>query len=507
MQPELSRRSFLKLVSLLPLAGALSKTSPLLLDAEQNLNILVIVFDAWSGHHVPFLGYQRNTTPQLSERIEKGAIIYHNHYAAGNSTTPGTASLLSGTLPWTHRAFKHDAPISSLQHQNIFNAFGPETFIQTYTHNNVAYRILLAYREYIDSLIPMQQLSLTNDWVENVFRNDYDMASVSAKVILRHQINHNSLFLRDIFTNLFEKNRLKITQDLADQFPDDPPTVSGQHFTLETAVDWLAKNIPLQPQPYLRYFHFLPPHAPYRHTRAEFSGKFKRIPHIVPEKEENLFSLGDSIDKINGDRRAYDEFILYVDAEFDRLMVEMEKQGLLENTLVVLTSDHGELFERGIVGHTTTAMFDPLLRVPLVIFGPGITDRVDVYDKTSCLDLLPTLTQIAGRLTPDWCEGEILPVFRTTPTDPQRTIYSVNAKANEKLKPITKASISMLKGDYRLSAYLGYPELGGKNRYELYNLAEDPHELEDLYTPANTIAAQMIEELNDKLAEVDQPFS
>jgi arylsulfatase A-like enzyme len=224
------------------------------------------------------------------------------------------------------------------------------------------------------------------------------------------------------------------------------------------------------------------------------------------QKPEHFFSQGQVKNAMSRDINLYDNYILYVDAEFDRLISEMEATGALENTWVILTSDHGEMFERGIIGHTNPAIFAPLLHVPLFIFGPGVTQREDIFTPTSSLDLLPTLAQLAGRPIPDWAEGEVLPWFRTTPTNPDRSIYGINARHNDKFKRITHASISMLKGSYRLSAYLGYPELNGETRYELYNLANDPHELEDVYAVKKQIASEMVSELNDKLEEANRPY-
>ena len=68
-----------------------------------------VVFDAWSAYHLPFLGYPRNTTPYLNTLLDQ-AVVYHNHISAGNYTTPGTASLLTSSYSWTHRAFNHDVP-------------------------------------------------------------------------------------------------------------------------------------------------------------------------------------------------------------------------------------------------------------------------------------------------------------------------------------------------------------------------------------------------------------
>src|SRR5512142_855069 len=104
-----SRRDFLKLAALAPVAWSLA---PLLegqrrphVAGDGKPNIIVLVFDAWSAHDIPLYGYERNTVPNVV-RFADQATVYHNHYTAGTFTVPGTASLLTGLLPWTHRAFQ-----------------------------------------------------------------------------------------------------------------------------------------------------------------------------------------------------------------------------------------------------------------------------------------------------------------------------------------------------------------------------------------------------------------
>ncbi len=119
MKRLITRRDFLKLSGLLPLSLATPHfvTS---VDAQQKQqNVLIIVFDAFSAHNMSLLGYQRDTTPNLS-RLAERAVVYHNHYAGANFTTPGTASLLTGTLSWTHRAFQVGAPVGELFEERNF---------------------------------------------------------------------------------------------------------------------------------------------------------------------------------------------------------------------------------------------------------------------------------------------------------------------------------------------------------------------------------------------------
>ncbi|UCG22784.1 MAG: sulfatase-like hydrolase/transferase, partial [Chloroflexota bacterium] len=93
---QVSRRDFLKLLPLLPL---MKVSWPHILPEERQLqqspsgpNILVLVFDTLSASHMSLFGYDRQTTPNLARFAER-ATVFHRHQAAGNFTTPGTASI------------------------------------------------------------------------------------------------------------------------------------------------------------------------------------------------------------------------------------------------------------------------------------------------------------------------------------------------------------------------------------------------------------------------------
>ena len=109
MKKEFTRRDFLKLSRVLPF----TIIAPRFLNSlgndyqQQNKlpNVIVFVLDAFSAFDISLYGYQRETTPNIA-RLAERAVVYHNHYSGGNFTTPGTASLLSGMLPWKHRHTK-----------------------------------------------------------------------------------------------------------------------------------------------------------------------------------------------------------------------------------------------------------------------------------------------------------------------------------------------------------------------------------------------------------------
>jgi arylsulfatase A-like enzyme len=104
-----------------------------------------------------------------------------------------------------------------------------------------------------------------------------------------------------------------------------------------------------------------------------------------------------------------------------------------------------------------------------------------IYANTSAVDVLPTLLHVTGHQEADWSEGVVLPPFAPEGPDPERSVYVVQAEKSEQFGPLTVATLAIRKGDYKLMYFFGYKELGGKERIELYNIKDDPEEMNDLY--------------------------
>ena len=174
----------------------------------------------------------------------------------------------------------------------------------------------------------------------------------------------------------------------------------------------------------------------------------------------------------------------------------------MENSNVIFTSDHRELFERGTIGHSTPMVFEPVLRVPLFISVPGQRLRQDIYTLTNTVDLLPTLLHISGLTMPEWCDGTVLPGIGDGDSA-NRPTYTVEAKSNSTFEPLKKASIALLQDQYKLIRYLGYS--GAPHGYEFYDLQNDPEELINLYG-THAAAKELQATLDQKIKQVNQPF-
>jgi arylsulfatase A-like enzyme len=508
MANNLSRREFIKILSLLPFSYILPSAfrQENYETGDISPNILIVIFDAFSARHIPFLGYPRNTTPNLAKLAEK-AIVYHNHYASGNFTTSGTASLLTGTYPWTHRAFRINNKVHEhYQFRNIFHELDNYHRI-TYSHNSLVKVLQKQFSGDIDFFKPRDDLILgENNFLLKLFENDEDIATVSwARIMGQEGMDFSSsLFISHLVNYVQEKK----TNYLIEDFPQGLPQAGLDPFILEDAIDWLIDSVNEFPQPFFGYFHFLPPHAPY-HPRTDFAGAFNNDGYHSKRKPKHLLSRPGKVplpSDLNQYRRAYDEFILYVDAEFSRLFSSLEQKNLLNNTILILTSDHGELFERGILGHTTPSLHDPVLRIPLVIFEPGQRKRRDIYSLTSAVDILPTVLHILNKPIPSWAEGKVLPPFSNIRDD--RCIYALDAKMNDPNTQVETGSAMIIKGRYKLTHYFGYKFLPSDEPLtELYNIENDPEELSDISADNDLLVKSLKEEVMIKIKNADTAFA
>jgi arylsulfatase A-like enzyme len=510
MKHKMNRREFIKLMGMSALLPALryAPAARARSGAGSDLpNILILVADAFSAQHASLYGYPRQTTPNL-ERFAANAAVYHNHYAAANFTTPGTASLLTGVYPWTHRAFNtRGTVIEDYTRQNIFSALeGSPYYRAAWSHNGYAVLFFNQFRRWIDYQKPSEDLFLADEIVlDGILPNDQNVALSSEDIIFtRNNRQPSSLFL-----SLFDEWRRyfllqQIEKKRGADYPAGFPMVDENFhpFLLEDATDWLIQDLPGLPQPFLMYAHILPPHEPYR-PRREFIDLFQDDYH-PPVKRAHFFAQNLPQESLDERRLAYDRYMAFVDAELGRVFQSLDQNGLLDNTVVIFTSDHGQMFERGIHGHITPTLYHPLLHVPMLIRRPGQAGRQDIYAPTSAVDLLPTVAHLAGQPAPAWSEGQVLPPFGPDIPD-TRSIFALETKTSFKLRPLLAGTLALIRGPHKMTYTFGFRDYNDK--FEMYNLEEDPEEMWDIYPLQVQGVKQLRSEIINKLKKVDEPYS
>ena len=254
--------------------------------------------------------------------------------------------------------------------------------------------------------------------------------------------------------------------------------------TLADGLAWLSRHRHKQ---FFLFLHTYQVHTPYS-PPPEYGSLFEgdgvdAHPDVPPAWHPDL----------------YDREIRYTDDQLREFFERAEREGLLEDAIVVLTSDHGEAFlEHGFLGHGP-AVHEEVLRVPLVFAGAGIPAGRRVEVPVGLVDLMPTLLGLSDVPAPSGLMGRSIAGLVLGRGDAvpfwERTLYSeawftAGITASGRVK-VAQPTFSARRGTHKLIRYLE----GEGARWVYYDLARDPGEREDRYDPDDSEVAQLHEGL------------
>ena len=506
--PALTRRDFLKLGSALSGAAALAHLAPGELSARAESgaapSILVFVFDAMSARNLSLYGYHRQTTPNFI-RFAQRATVFNQHYSAANFTTPGTASLLTGLYPWTHRAINQSGLIArTLAGQNIFRALGGKYYRLAFSQNMWANYFFGQFRGEIEETLSPAAFSLVEHIIGDKLPGDFGLTHRVLDEFLLQGGQAPPALVFGLAERLLLRRAYARTasQDYERGLPH-----TGYYpifFRLSDIFDGMMATVDRLVAPSFAYLHDWAPHAPYRPSMRfdqHFADGWR--PKTKPDHILGDHSLPQHM---NVRRQNYDEYVANVDYEFGRLLDFLSAKGILDTSYVVVTSDHGEMFERGVEGHSTPLLYEPVVRVPLLISAPGQQTRRDVNIPTSSIDLLPTLAHLAGREVPAWCEGQLLPGLGGA-EEAQQSVYMMDAQTDPAYLPLRRATVALRKENYKLIYYMGFEQYGRQDHFELYDIASDPEELKDLYSVSSPTAQDLRREVLERVQAENAKFA
>ena len=268
---KVERRDFLKLMAVIPSGMVLSNLiSRLENSSSSSPNIIIVVLDALTARNMSLYGYPRKTTPNI-ERFASRSNVYHAHYSAGTYTTPGTASLLTGTYPWTHRAINIKGLVARDRYKrNIFHLLGPHYNRVAFTQNRLANYILAQFNEDIEQHLPRESFSKLELNPTDVEDSDH-LARFRAldDFLLRLNSTAGSLVLGTL-------NKMRKLNSFEKIITDDfQYSMRELIFDIKDVFSELSSKVADLEKPSFCYFHLFPPHAPYLPTK-EFNSLFMR---------------------------------------------------------------------------------------------------------------------------------------------------------------------------------------------------------------------------------------
>jgi arylsulfatase len=428
-----------------------SKTSGISRDPGNHYNVIVIVSDALRQDVLGCYGGGA-ATPNI-DRLAKNGMLFENAYSTAPCTLPSSVSILTG---------------------NYSRAY---TIIHTDQQENQTYKY--AYYVNDNELLLAEALKETGFDVLTDVEND-----------LARSTNNFQGFSQFRTKGQMKKGQVTLVENTiginSTGYNAHPLSSKKYYGRLYDLLHYLL-TVPKEQNFFLLKW-YADPHAPYNPA-----GKFKQgipfNPGNLPQKEnfytENFSKTFRKLldeKKFSANERLYlkelyKAEIESVDERVGYIVKALETRGLLENTFVVFTSDHGELFgEYGWLGHGNY-YHEPLVRIPLIIAGPGIPKGKREKTIVSHLDLMPTLKDLLGVRYAHHMKGKSYKNLFHGKSLQDRIPYFDRISNDIREQPQTDALL--MKG-YKLIV----DKKDNQYVFKLFNITDDPGETIDI-SPGN----------------------
>jgi arylsulfatase A-like enzyme len=326
-------------------------------------NVLFLILDTVRSMSMSLYGYHRPTTPNL-QRIARDGATFERAIATAPWTLPSHASMFTGRFAFELRS-GFNLPIRD-DYPTLAEVLGREGYATAAFVANVYY----ASRE---------------------FKLDRGFARYEDRPLSAGQLVLSFSFGRW----LSNRQAVRAFVGYSDMLNRKPASRINHDF-----LGWLSRQD--RERPFFAFLNYYDAHEPYL-PPAPFDKRF-----AYPGKRETYWFDTDRAERHKNQSRAasavrpqlgaYDGAIAYLDEQIGDLFDELDHRGLLENTLVVITSDHGEEFaEHGEYGHIQN-LYTSTIQVPLIITWRGhVPTGVIVREPVSLRDLPATVMSLIGR--------------------------------------------------------------------------------------------------------------
>lgn len=395
---------------------------PQLAAAREVRNVIVLTIDTLRASKLrPYNSRSRVQAPAFEEFAGNGA-LFETAQTAENWTKPAVASILTSLFPATHGA-KNDA----------------------------------------------SRLPDTVTTLGEVFQaNDFETGSFLANGYVSRAFGFDQGW--DHYTNYIRENRSTEAENVFNE-----------------AAEWIEEH---KDGRFFTYIQTIDPHVPYDppddflrmyDARTDYDGQVQnRRTHLLLEEakrqrdgQPELFNESD----VRRLTALHDGEISYHDRQFAAFLAKLDEMGLADNTIIVVTSDHGEEFnEHGSWGHGHS-IFQELLHVPLAFRWPGVTtEGRRIPQVVSTMDVAPTVLEAAGIEIPAAFEGRSLAEFIRGGVRPGPAVAFSDFQENRRV---------ITGGGWKLV-------LRSSLTYVLFDLNNDPNERTELDGRRNPIAMRYL---------------
>lgn len=438
-------------------------------------NILLITLDAVAAADAQACDPDSALMPQLA-RFARQATCFTRFYTASNFTTSTTSTIESGLLPWTHQA---NQPFATMAKAERGHSLAAQLQAQGWRTHSITDNLLAS---------PRQRGSFEG----------YDSAWLSETGLVGNSYREAAARLPD--TALPQLVALSLAWlNVGDHWLNDQDSPYRSE-TVYADLERLLRQEQVSGAPQFIWAHTLPPHAPYlppasTRYRLLARGELDSLKSLLPDNIEYPAGQQALVDK---HRLRYRESLLAADAALGAQLDRLEASGWLSKAIVVISTDHGESFEKGYLGHAGARLHDAVMHGPLLIRLPGQREGRVVDAPVSQVDLAPTLLELAGAPALPAAEGRSLRPWLIGETLPTVPVFAMAMEHQSRFKPLRSGHFVVIDGDDKL---IWQTDSG---RTELYDLARDPAEQQDRAAKEPQTVARLRQFIDQGLKRAEQ---
>jgi arylsulfatase A-like enzyme len=403
--------------------------------SSEQPNIILIIVDALTAEDMSLYGYSLPTTPNL-ERITNEWNVYLNAYTAETSSTGMLPTIMTGRYPYLSYPYGRYGNLirNSSDWVSLFQLLstaGYQTYWQGYKTPGF-YHSGNGFHRFIQ---PSWKQAFWKSWFQfdSIVRKTYPYVPYSLKLLwaLLDKLGTGYAFYEtEWLGNMFENHEFQA--------------------------------------PFFIYLHYSGAHGvPYQ--AGEFLGTFLPVSEGLTDKQSQSALYGKyplerqaEVDKL---RLRYDEAILNQDAKLDQLIQVIKDTGWYDSSMIIITADHGQVFNNGYSSHCTPLLSYAESHVPLLIKFPYQEEGRVLSSLVSSVDLAPTILDVCGiQNEKKWFDG--LSLLGELPVDRYVFVRDSYSRARNFGLITSQYKFSLRNQDYYLYDYL-------KDPLEKHNLFSD----------------------------------
>ena len=380
-------------------------------------NVLLITLDAVRADHLKCMGHEFIKTPNL-DRFAREGVLFKKHFTQANVTVPSHLSILSSKYPTTMKVtdnYRYTLPPIDTLPQRLEKA------------------------GYTNSAVVSVEI-LNPDWCRGIEKGFHEYFPVTGNQRMGRQAK-----------NILDK--------------------------------WIFDN---RCKPFSAWIHLFDAHKPYLPPKP-----FYKLYYSGREQDKHNTSIQDieglpniigwlknrGITDINFPVTQYAAEISYLDHVLGELFNDMERLGILDNTLVIITSDHGECLGEHDIYFDHQGLYDEVMHIPLIMRYPEALPAGKVVEGlTMNIDIMPTVLDILGMKTGDVEGRSLMPLIKNEAKEVHESVISENVHGGQAAIRTTKWKFIKSLKDMEYTSRFSIK----KGNIELYDLDKDPGELKNV---------------------------